>query len=97
MFNKQALMYGMITSDGKPKTARNINYGEELIKKVRNPKRGRGAGRKVEIDLESSEEEVKFRRNKLNRSMKAPSVRKRSLNTTTSFMAPTATSKTKVV
>ena len=49
MFNKQALMYGMITSDGKPKTARNINYGEELLKKVRTPKRGRGAGRKVEI------------------------------------------------
>ena len=68
-------MYGMITSDGKPKTARSIHYGEEFMEKIRTPKRGRGAGRKVVIEQESSEEDVKIRRKKLNRSMKVPSVK----------------------
>ena len=68
-------MYGMITSDGKPKTARSIHYSEDLIKKGKVAKRGRGAGKKVELERESSEEDQNQRRSRLNRSMKVPSVR----------------------
>lgn len=50
-------MYGMITSDGKPKTARSIHYSVDLMKKMKTPKRGRGAPRRVEkVEQESSED-----------------------------------------
>ena len=42
-------MYGMISSDGKPKTARSIHYNEDLVGKIKTAKRGRGAPRKVEM------------------------------------------------
>jgi hypothetical protein len=41
-------MYGMIISDGKPKTARSIVYTEDIIKKLRTPKRGRGGAKRYE-------------------------------------------------
>jgi hypothetical protein len=69
-------MYGMVSSDSKPKTARS-SQGQDYSKKIKEAKRGRGAPKRVEIEQESSEEEVKYNVNvkQLNRSMKAPSVR----------------------
>lgn len=67
-------MYGLITSDGKPKTARSIHYTEDLFKKLRTPKRGRGAPRREQpITQESSEEKLKEKL--LNKSMKALTTR----------------------
>ena len=78
----------MISTDGKPKTARSIHYTDDLIKKLKTPKRGRGAPRRETAKSESSEE---VHPKRTNRSMTA--AQRRSM----SFMVPTAASKKKKV
>jgi hypothetical protein len=57
-------MYGLISSDSKPKTSRSIHYTDNPFSKLRTPKRGRGAPRRVEsqISLQSSEESIDDRK-----------------------------------
>ena len=97
-FNKQALMYGLVTDSTEIKP---LKQDADLFKKLKTPKRGRGAPRRFleqsVAGIESSDERPIH---KLNKSMKAPVTRSGSLASSRargSFMAPTAASKKRLV